>query len=337
MDPSPNMVNQVSQIKSSQPPILVLGAAGFIGSHLTRSLLKDGWRVRAFSRRFDPRQVKQLGYSDRIQIHEGSVFDESALTSALQGVSTVINLLSFSVPTTSSRLPQTEITTTVQANNLLLSAMIKSGATRLVFPSSGGTIYGDVGNRPAHETDPPAPRLSYGLGKLICEETIHFYHRMYGLSYLILRISNAYGAARIRRVSQGVIDVFLEQAYAGQPLHIWGNLDTVRDYIFIDDLMAAILKLLRNDPGESHTVNVGSGRGNRLHEVLAVITEVTGLAPTIHHEEGVAGLAYNVLNNTKLCSLIDWKPQFDLEAGICETWNRKRQLAPELLRQYSPG
>lgn len=318
-------MNKVCQIKSLEQPILVLGAGGFIGSHLTKSLLKAGWRVRAFSRRFDSKEVRKLGHSNRIQIHEGSVFDEGALTKAVEGVSTVVNLLSFSVPTTSPNLPEAELATTVQATNLVLSAMIKCGAQRLVFPSSGGTIYGEVGNRPATEKDPAAPLLSYGLGKLISEEMIHFYSRMYGLSYLILRISNAYGAARIRRVSQGVIDVFLEQVYAGQPLHVWGKLDTVRDYIFIDDLMDAFLKLLQTDHERSDTINVGSGTGSSLRQVLEAIEEVTGHAPTIHRaEEGAAGLAYNVLNNENLRSLIDWNPQFDLRAGIRETWNRKR-------------
>lgn len=310
---------------SSQQPILILGASGFIGSHLTSALLSERRPVRAFSRRFDREEVQKLGPSELLEVHEASVFDEPALMKALRGISTVVNLLTFSVPNSSPTNLQGEISTTFQATNLLLSAMVKSGTKTLVFPSSGGTIYGDVGPRAASEDDPPAPLNSHGLGKLICEDMIHFYCRVHGLKFLILRISNPYGAARIRRVSQGVIDVFLEQIQAGQPLSIWGSIDVVRDYVFIDDLMDAFLRLLREDLSESHTLNVGSGSGTTLREVLKVIADVTGVTPTLQFtDDKFAGVTHSVLNTERLRGLIDWAPRYSIEMGIRETCGRKR-------------
>jgi UDP-glucose 4-epimerase len=309
----------------SPQPILILGAGGFIGSHLTRALLDQGSPVRAFSRRFDRDEGEKLGGAELLEIHEASVFDEQALTKALDGVSIVVNLLTFSVPGTAPGNLQGEITTTFQANNLLLSTMIKSGVKRLVFPSSGGTIYGDVVNRAASEDDPTVPLNSHGLGKLLCEEMIHFYNRVHALDCLILRISNAYGAARIRRVSQGVIDVFLEELRAGRPLNVWGSLDTVRDYIFIDDLIDVFLKLLREDSFGSRTLNVGSGKGTSLREAIEVMEKVTGMTPKLEFaDDRFSGVSHSVLATERLRRLIDWAPRYDIQKGIRETWRRKR-------------
>lgn len=310
---------------NSQQPILILGATGFLGSHLTRKLLAEGMPVRALSRRFDRDEVERLGHGELLEIREASTFDEQALIDALDGVSIVVNLVTFSVPATAPGNLQGEITTTFQANNLLLSTMIKSGVKRLVFPSSGGTIYGEVANRPAIEDDPAIPLNSHGLGKLICEEMIRFYHRVHGLDYLILRISNAYGAAGIRRVSQGVIDVFLEELRAGRPLNVWGSLDTVRDYIFIDDLIDVFLKLLRETSFGSRTLNVGSGKGTTLREAVDVMANVTGATPKLEFaDDKFSGVSHSVLNTERLRTLIDWAPRYSIENGIRETWRRKR-------------
>ena len=313
---------------NSPQPILILGANGFLGSHLTRALLDQNQHVRAFSRRFDRDEIEKLGNAHLLEVHEASVFDEQALMKALTGASSVVNLLTFSVPSTAPGNLQGEITTTFQANNLLLSAMVSAGARKIVFPSSGGTIYGEVVGRAASEDDPAIPLNSHGLGKLICEEMIRFYHRVHGLEYLILRISNPYGASRIRRTSQGVIDVFLEGLQYGRPLNIWGSLDIVRDYIFIDDLIDVFLRLLRKDSLKSQILNVGSGSGTSLREVIDVMANVTGLTPQIQFaDDKFAGVSNSVLDTGRLRDSANWFPRYDIENGIREAWRRKRESA----------
>ncbi|NOT63040.1 MAG: NAD-dependent epimerase/dehydratase family protein [Acidobacteria bacterium] len=307
-------------------PVLVLGASGFIGSHLTKALLKSNYRVRAFSRRFDIAQKKELEKLGTLEVIEGSVFDEQALQQALTGISLVINLVTFSIPSTSPYSLQSELNTTLQSLNLLLSLMAKCQVKKLIFPSSGGTIYGNSEFRLVSERDRTAPLSSYGMGKLLCEEMIGFHHRTLGLDYLILRISNPYGAGRIRRVSQGVIDVFLEKVKAGQPLSIWASADTVRDYIFIDDLTDVTLRLIDLDISESVTLNIGSGIGTSLQDILLMINKVTGLETKHSYEtRNVPGVPYNVLDIQRLQDLTGWKPTYDLESGIQEAWNRKQE------------
>ena len=312
-------------MRIKESPVLILGASGFIGSYLTAALLKDGWRVRAFSRRFDTEQKSDFAAMGELEVIEASIFDETALDRALQDVSTVINLVTFSVPSTSPVSLQNELNTTLQALSLLLSQMIKNRVKHLIFPSSGGTIYGNLGNCAASERDLPAPVSSYGMGKLLCEEMIRFHHRVHGLEYLILRISNPYGAGRIRRVSQGVIDVFLEQIRAGQALCLWGGLDNVRDYIFIDDLIEIMLNLLELEITDSLTLNIGSGRGTTLRDLLSIITQVTGYEPEYRIESGnFAGIPYNVLDIARLQNLTGWEPAYTIEEGISEAWRRKQ-------------
>lgn len=312
-------------MKQRESPILVLGASGFIGSHLTKALLKSNYTVRAFSRRFDTLQKKELDNFGSLEVIEGSIFDENALHKALKNVSLVINLVTFSIPNTSPYSLQSELNTTLQSLNLLLSLMVKVKVEKIIFPSSGGTIYGDSHLPHSSESSETAPLSSYGMGKLLSEQMIGFYHRTQGLDYLILRISNPYGAAKIRRVSQGAIDIFLEKLRVGHSLSIWGSVETVRDYIFIDDLIDAIIQLIEVGTGPSAVLNVGSGVGVSLREVLSTITAVTGLMPTCHFEEGnFTGVPYSVLNVERLKSLTGWEPTYDLESGIREAWNRKQ-------------
>jgi UDP-glucose 4-epimerase len=213
----------------------------------------------------------------------------------------------------------------MQALENVLTTMVASDVPRIIFPSSGGTIYGEIGHRPARETDELRPLSSYGMGKLLSEQIIRFYHRLHNIEYSIMRIANAYGAKRLERISQGLIDVFLEKCQAGEELVLWGDVDQVRDYIFVDDVMDAMLGLLDLEDPLSTIVNVGSGSGTSIGEVLSIMKKVIGHSMQWKVKgEYYAGIPYNVLDITKITKLIGWTPRYTLQAGIEETWHRKR-------------
>ena len=303
---------------------LVLGANGFIGSHVTVKLLEAGWRVRGFYRRLDPLLLTRFGHNNNFEAIEGSVTDEQVLCRALKGVSSVLCFTTFSFPATAPRTLQYELQTTLTAMEMLLRLMQREGIPSLIFPSSGGTVYGDIGSRRALETDALQPLSSYGMGKAICEEMIRFYNRIHNLQHCILRISNVYGAPRIKRTLQGVIDVFLERLKAKQTLKVWGDLDIVRDYIFIDDLTDVIVKVLVAGKAPPQTMNVGSGIETTIREVIRTIEEVTTIKCEYEIENSnFSGIQHNVLDTSLLNNTYNWMPAYDLKAGIKKAWERK--------------
>ncbi len=313
---------------SHEPIHLVIGASGFLGGIVTQTLLRAGKHVRALDIACEVSAILGNNYPipDNLEVVECSVFDHAGLKVAMQGVETVHMFVSFSVPSTQPRIMSNEIDMTLRAIDLVLQTMFESAVERIIFPSSGGTIYGNIAPVPVREDHAVCPMSSYGMGKLISEQMIQFYSRIHGLNYLIIRISNPYGVKHLRRVSQGVIDVFLQKTKRGEPLQIWGNLDTVRDFLFVDDFSEAY-RLLLNSKLERVIVNVGSGQPTSLHDILDGITSAIGYTPKYESIDGIyKGPSYNVLDISKLQSIIDWSPNHNLFDGISLTWKRLHEL-----------
>lgn len=313
---------------------LVLGAGGAIGLGLSKHLSSNGWKVRAFSLEWDRDAAMTMSANPEIEQVEGSIFEKEILEQALEGITHVFNFVSLSVPGTSPAFAEIEVKQTLPALDTVLSAMVRSGVRNLVYPSSGGTIYGDTGGIPAHEGFPLQAISSYGAGKILAEELIRFYGRVHGLRYRIMRISNVYGYPVSRRVSQGVIDIFMNRLRNGQELEIWGAGDIIRDYLFIEDLFDAMSALLNLPDAQNLTVNVGSGQGVTINEIIQTLGEVIGREPVVQSRQShYAGIPYNVLDCSLLESLTGWKPRYTLKSGIEKIWNNKAQgtecAAPE--------
>ena len=309
---------------------LVLGASGAIGLGLSKHLASQGWQVRAFSLEWDSEASAALAADPRIEQIEGSIFEKDALDKALIGVTHVFNFISFSVPSTSPAFAEIEVNQTLRGMDTVLSAMVRAKVSNLIYPSSGGTIYGDTGGVPACENFPLRAISSYGAGKILAEELIKFYGRAHGLHYRIMRISNIYGYPVTRRVSQGVIDIFLNKLRNDQDLEIWGPDTIVRDYLFIDDLFDATSALLQLPDGDDLTVNVGTGCGVTLERIVQVLAEVTGKTPRVHCKSShYAGIQYNVLNCSLLERMTGWLPRHSLEAGVGKLWRSLACAGPD--------
>ena len=313
---------------------LVLGASGALGLGLCKHLSSLGWKVKAFSRSWDNDSSVAISSDSGIKLIEGSIFEADVLEDALEGVTHVFNFVSFSVPSTSPTFAEIEINQTLRGLDTILSAMVRAGVRNFIYPSSGGTIYGDTKGIPASENFPLLAISSYGAGKILSEELIKFYSRVHGIQHRIIRISNIYGYPVSRRVSQGVIDVSLNKLRKDQDLEIWGPKDIVRDYLFIEDLYDAITALLELPDMQNLTVNIGSGQGATLEKIIQVLTEVTGKTPVIHSKPShYAGIPYNVLDCSLLASITGWKPKHTLESGIEKIWNNKMYAMDHVMRE----
>ncbi|MEE3486659.1 MAG: NAD-dependent epimerase/dehydratase family protein [Bulleidia sp.] len=194
---------------------------------------------------------------------------------------------------------------------VMLRTLKEGGAHCFVYFSSGGTVYGSS-LRPINETHMLHPMTLYARSKAAVEETI----QESGINYLILRLSNPYGGYQVSGKKQGVIPILLRKAYQEEPFSMWIDGGSVRDYFYISDLAKAISLLIQKDIQEE-IVNIGSGHGTSLDEVIAMVEKVSGKKLTIHHESADVPVVESiVLDISKLKQLTGYEPSVSMEEGI---------------------
>lgn len=299
---------------------LIIGGNGFIGSSIAFALLKEGWNVRIL----DIIDSSLFKNSD-IEVIVGSINNSTTIERALKGVTTVFYFASHSLPSINPNFLSNEIDGTLKNLDLVLSKMVEMDVKKIVFPSSGGTIYGDINEQRAKEDDSLEPTSSYGVGKLLSEEIIKFYNRVHGIKYLIIRVANVYGCPFERKVNQGAIDIFIQNILLDRPISIWGDIEeTIRDYIFIDDLCSAILALVRDICAETQIYNIGTGHGHTLKEIVNAIQDIMNKEVHVKIEKmKSSGIKRSILDIDKLFSEESWQPEYTLYEGIKETVRRK--------------
>ena len=197
--------------------ILVIGGCGFIGSHIVDRLLAHGHSVRVFDRQVE-RFRQPLARVDYIY---GSFGDRMAIIDAMTGVDAVMHLVSTTLPGTADLDPKTDVQDNLVGTLALLNSMSSLGISRILFLSSGGTVYGPPDIIPIPETHPLRPINSYGIVKVAIEHYLEMYQRTRGLSPIIIRASNPYGPRQAHTGVQGVILTFLTRILAGERLEIW--------------------------------------------------------------------------------------------------------------------
>lgn len=200
---------------------------------------------------------------------------------------------------------------------------LKLGEVRLfVFFSSGGTIYGNT-DKPISEDHPIAPMSLYAKSKAGIEELI----RNADIPYLILRLSNPFGGYQIAEKKQGVIPILIRKALLGETFEMYVNGDSVRDYFYISDLGQAIAGLLEC-VAVNETINVGSGQGTSLYEIIRLVESSTGRSITIAEKTSDVPVVQSiVLNIDKLKKLTGYKPEVSLQEGILrETARIKKEI-----------
>jgi UDP-glucose 4-epimerase len=297
---------------------LVLGGAGFIGSHLAEALAEEGHRVKLFDRpHLDrlPLLARQHGF----EVFTGDFLNPQALAPALRGSEVVFHLVSTTLPKTSNDNPLYDVESNVLGSLRLLALCREHGVRKLVFVSSGGTVYGLPRKVPVDEGHPTEPICSYGIHKLAVEKYLHLAHRLHGLDYCILRPANLYGPRQRLDIAQGAVAVFLDRALRDQPIQIWGDGSVVRDYVYVGDAVDAILKAARFQ-GEPRIFNIGSGVGASLNQLVAEIGKLLGRPVRVEHTEARAlDVPVSVLDCTLARRHLGWSARTSLGEGLRRT------------------
>lgn len=301
---------------------LVLGGNGFIGSHLVDELLASGHSVRVFDR-FPEKYRPAILNVDYRTGHFGDAF---SMAEALQGVDIVFHLISTTVPGTSNLNPVADINDNLIATVVLLDQMLKMGIKRIVYLSSGGTVYGKPNIIPIPENHPLNPICSYGVVKVAIENYLKMYQELYGLQPTIIRPSNPFGPRQGHDGVQGVIATFISKLFHNHPIKVWGDGSIIRDYMSVTDLVR--LCVITSEMNYCGIFNAGSGNGVSVTEIIELLTEVSGHSPLISYEIGRAFDVKEVvldISNTK--SITGWNPTVDFAAGLLQHWNWYASLA----------
>lgn len=295
---------------------LVLGGSGFLGSHLLDVLSSHGWDAWVLDRRSPP-----VGQSSQTRHWiEADFVNVKDWKTKLCATDVVFHCLATTLPSTSNANPVFDIQSNLVATIRLLQGAVRAGVQKIVFFSSGGTVYGIPQQLPIPETHPTNPICSHGIVKLMIEKYIQLFHYLYGLEYLIVRLSNPYGERQNPRGAQGIIAVALGRLARGEPIHIWGDGSVVRDFVYVEDAIQGVFAAL-DHPGSHCLFNVGSGKGMSLKELMSLLERVTGLHDHIKYlPPRPEDVPINVLDINRLYQTTGWKPTTSLEDGLARTW-----------------
>lgn len=297
---------------------LVLGGDGFLGSHLVDDLLERGLEVHVFDH-FRGTRTKNLEHlKGKVVFHRGDFLSTSDLSKALKGIDYVFHFVSLSTPETTANNPKEEIRLNLEGTITLLDLCVKYGVKKIIYPSSGGGVYGNSLEEVAHETTQPRPISPYAVTKLAIEGYFHFYKRQHDLDFVIYRIANPYGERQNPNGIQGAIPIFMKQMMKGQVLRVYGN--TVRDYIYVKDVTRFIASNF-DKKHKNSTYNIGSGKGVALFELVLMLAKTTQSVPKLKRlEKRPFDVQKVVLDIKRAKKEFDFHPSTSLEVGLEKTY-----------------
>lgn len=297
---------------------LVLGANGFIGSHLVDKLVEKGYKVRAFGH-FQSQPT--FNRHKNVEVFSGDFLNVSDLKTALNGVDFVFHFISTTNPATSENDPFIDVETNVRATIELLQLCASKHVKRVIYASSGGAVYGEnVATEACKEDDNTLPVSPYAIGKLTIENYLRYFNTKFDLDYTVFRIANPYGERQPFWKRQGVIPIFLEKVYRNDPVVILGDGTMVRDYVYVKDVVDMIVATLETTP-QHHVYNLGSGKGYSVNELLEVIEKVTGKSPKRHIKPVPSTFVRrSILNVDRFMEEFGIQPAMSIEEGVRATY-----------------
>ncbi len=325
------MIRKELPNKDNNSRILVMGGLGFIGSHLTRLLLQEGYRVRIFDKLFGSYN-SIAGIEEKVEIDEGDAERPEDIIRALRDIDIVIDLIHTTVPGASMNNPSYDVQTNVVSHASWLSLIKNTKLRRIIYVSSGGAVYGVPQQNPIGEDHPTEPICSYGITKLAIEKYVALYANMHGIEYRICRPANVYGEGGQRlHIGQGVIGVFLERCLKGQPIEIWGDGTVRRDYLYVTDMVQGVVKLIDHQGG-GRIFNVSNGMGYSLNDIIAIIRDELKMPVTVTYMTSRRfDLPVNVLDSSLLRHETGWMPQTDIVAGMQRVCDHLRRSITSVL------
>ena len=313
--------------------ILVTGGAGFIGSHIVDSLLREGHAVAVID---DLSSGSRDNLPAGVPLHVVDIVDPAAVARAFaaEQPDAVCHQAAQMSVSRSVREPLFDAQVNCIGLINVLDSAIRTGCQRFVFASSGGVLYGDV-TTPAPETTPANPVSPYGITKWVGERYLAFYAAEHGLSAVALRYSNVYGPRQNPHGEAGVVAIFCKKLLASEPATINGDGHYVRDYVYGPDVaranvLALTATLPRCGPGTLTSLNIGTGLGTDVVDLEALVRPAVAAAATargrtvaspapLHGPARPGDLRSNLVDAARAAEILGWTPQVPLAEGLALT------------------
>jgi UDP-glucose 4-epimerase len=310
----------VSEDHSSAGRHLILGGCGFIGRHVALKLARLGYFVVLADR-----AAPSYDFPDDVRARiTWTRFDMAATDpqSLIAGATTIHHCAWSTIPATANADPAGDLSANVVPTLALLEAIRRStNPPRLIFISSGGTVYGKLRHVPVREDHPLAPLTAYGASKAAVELYLKHYRAVYALDCRVARLANPYGAGQDLARGQGAATTFLHRALTGQPIDIWGDGEVVRDYIHISDAAAGLVAIACAPQTEGPWIfNIGSGQGVSLNGIVAELEARIGRTLEVRRQPGRPfDVPISVLDVTLARTVLGWSPRMSFREGMART------------------
>lgn len=299
--------------------VTVLGAGGFIGGALTQALTSQVNSLKAFGRNVSPAHGLNNCHWVR-----GDFSNETDLYNAVDGADVVYHLVNAGTPASSNLEIYADLQSNVANTVRLLEVCKVTKVKRVIFVSSGGTVYGLPDVVPTPESGNTNPICAYGISKLSIEKYLGLYEYLHNIDFRVLRLSNPYGPRQLAKAGQGVVAAFMSMALRGAPVECWGDGTVVRDYIYISDAVGALIKAAVHQ-GEDRVFNIGSGTGVTLNDLIRGIEHAAKVRVKINYSPSrLVDVPVSILDITRAKASLDWSPQISLTDGLGLTANWMR-------------
>ena len=311
--------------------VLVTGAAGFIGSHLTERLVELGADVRAFVHynALDRRGwLDGLAAAKSVDIHAGDITDADSVTSAMAGVDTVFHLAALIAIPYSYRAPESYIRTNVLGTLNVLRAAQRAGVRRMVHTSTS-EVYGSARQVPITEEHPLQAQSPYAASKIGADKVVEAMVCSNALPVVTVRPFNTYGP---RQSARAVVPTIITQCLSGTPAVRLGNVEPTRDFVFVADTAAGMIAAAEARGVEGQTVQLGTGQETTIGDLAALIVSLCGSSATVEQEAvrtrpSGSEVARLVADSSRAADLLGWKAAMSLGDGLRATiaWFRENQ------------
>ncbi len=301
---------------------LLLGGGGFIGSHLTAEMGRLG---------FDPIVVDRNSIPNfKGTFIQSELDSESHLQDLidLRSVDIVYLLAWSSRPGDADLNPIQDLSRNVVSNLAWIEAIHQANPTcRIVFISTGGAIYGHGNSYPHKESDTLKPLGMYGYGKSVVESYLELCSRRSNLDYLVFRPANPYGPGQIPGTGQGIVATFLYKISRGLPIQVWGDGTIVRDYLYIDDLIAGLISAMKFELMDKRVFNLGAGHGYSINQLIVEMQNLVNEKIDVIYSDGRPVDVDQVVLDCSLASEhLNWSVKTSMSQGLFKTFDWIKSL-----------
>jgi len=302
--------------------VIIIGGAGFIGISVAKTILQNNLNVVIVDSDYRiQRNITDLTDTEN-RVMDFTDLDVNLLDSLITKGDVVIHLACTTNPSKSMQDIKYDAQSNILPSIEIFKIAIKNKASKIIFSSSGGTVYGNVNSSSILESDDKNPISAYGVSKLAIENYLMLMTANSDTNGICLRIGNPYGSYQLQGTTIGAISAFLNATKNNKTITIWGDGNFIRDYLYIDDLSNAFYYALR-DENLIGVFNIGSGVGHSLNQLLVIIKEATQIDNIIEYtEQRGFDVPSIVLNTNKFSKKTGWSCQYSINQGINKMWDR---------------